>query len=176
LRLDTNRLVELADGCVEVLPTPKTSHQKVVQFLSNLLLAYVSGRNLGIVLFAPLRVRLRTGKFCEPDIVFLLAEHAEPAREDYWEGADLVMEVVSPDDPDRDWVTKRADYAEARIPEYWIIDPRTERITIFKLQGNAYAVHGEYGAEQVAQSAVLAGFTAPVTAVFAAAKKRVEGP
>ncbi len=34
LELGTNRLVEFADGCIEVLPTPTTLHQPIVRFLS----------------------------------------------------------------------------------------------------------------------------------------------
>src|SRR2546423_14435448 len=63
LALATNHLVEFSDGFIEVLPMPTSSHQFIVQYLSNLLLAFISRRNLGSVLFAPLRVRLRKGKF-----------------------------------------------------------------------------------------------------------------
>ena len=34
-------------------------------------------------------------------------------------------EVVSPDRPERDLVDKRIDYAEAGIPEYWVVDPHS---------------------------------------------------
>ena len=52
----------------------------------------------------------------------MLAEHADRMAEEYWRGADLVMEVVSggEDDRRRDLETKVAEYARARIPEYWI--------------------------------------------------------
>ena len=51
--------------------------------------------NLGEVLFAGVRVRLWPGKFREPDVLFMRAEHAGRITDEYWEGADLVMEVVS---------------------------------------------------------------------------------
>src|SRR5207247_6762550 len=35
-------------------------------------------------------------------------------------------EIVSPDDPERDLRVKRADYAEAGIPEHWIVNPADE--------------------------------------------------
>src|SRR5438874_1148099 len=160
LELDTNHLVEFTDGYVEVLPLPKTSHQRIVQYLSNLLLAFASARNLGTVLFAPLRVCLRKGKFREPDVVFMLSEHADRIGEEFWEGADLVMEVVS-DDPEsreRDLVKKRKAYASAGIPEYWIVDPQERKITVLKLAGKTYTVHGEYGVGARAESALLEGF------------------
>jgi Uma2 family endonuclease len=54
------------------------------------------------------------------------AEHRNRRTFDYWEGADLVVEIVNRDDPARDLETKRAEYAEAGIPEYWIVDPRLD--------------------------------------------------
>lgn len=81
----------------------------------------------GTVFFAPLRLRIRAGKFREPDLV-LLRDAGDPRRgNDFWTGADLVVEVVSPDDPDRDLRRKRADYAEARIP---VTKRLTVRITL----------------------------------------------
>ncbi len=165
----TSRLVECSQGRVEILPMPKMSHQKIVQYLSNLLLHFVSPRGLGTVLFAPLRVRLPAGTFREPDVVFMFAQHVERMGEDYWEGADLVMEVVSEDNRQHDLVAKRNDYAEAGIPEYWIVDPAQERITVLRLADGRYEPHGEFARGDRAGSALLPGFEADVSAVFAAA-------
>jgi hypothetical protein len=57
LALDTNHLVELADGRLEVLPMPTTSHQWIVLYLYGLLKAFAHPK-LGLVLTAPLPVRL----------------------------------------------------------------------------------------------------------------------
>jgi Uma2 family endonuclease len=167
---DTRHLVEFTDGCIEVLPMPKMSHQRILRFLHQLLFAFVVARRSGEVLFAPLRVRMRDGKYREPDIVFMKTEHAARMSEEFWDGADLVIEVISDDNRERDLVTKRADYAEAQIPEYWIVDPQSERITVLRLQGNEYVVHGEFAPGQQATSVLLSGFSASVSEVFQAAK------
>jgi Uma2 family endonuclease len=65
---------------------------------------------------------------------------------------DLVVEVVSPDDPGRDFVPKRGDYAEAGIPEYWIVEPGTETITVLTLAGGAYVEHGVFDRKAHASS------------------------
>ncbi len=174
LALETNHLVEFTDGFIEVLPMPKTSHQLIVQFLSNVLQAFVVAGNLGIMVFAPLRVRLRARKYREPDVVFMLREHADRVGEDYWEKADLVMEIVSgeQEDRDRDFVQKRRDYAAAGIPEYWIVDPREKQILVLRLQGSRYMVWGKYRIGEEASSVLLKGFSVSVNDVFAAARKR----
>jgi Uma2 family endonuclease len=97
-------------------------------------------------------------------------QHAGRMHEEYWEGADLVMEVVSADGRDRDRVRKRQEYAEGGIPEYWIIDPFERTITVLKLNGCAYTVDGQYRAGQVAKSVVLDGFSVDVDDVWSAEK------
>lgn len=170
LDLDTNHLVEFSHGYVEVLPMPTQSHQLIVAFLYNALLTFARARNLGRVLFAPLRVRLWEGKFQEPDVVFMLAEHADRCSDEYWEGADLVMEVVSEDGRYRDTVTKRREYARAGIPEYWIVDPQEERITVLTLAGDSYTVHGEFKRGTEATSVLLEGFAVSVDEALDAAE------
>jgi Uma2 family endonuclease len=169
LALRGNQLVEFADGFLEVLPMPTTSHQLLVVYLYGLLLAFTRPRGLGTPLVAPLRVRLWPEKFREPDLVFMRAEHADRIGEDYWTGADLVMEVVSggAEDRRRDLVTKRREYARAGIPEYWIIDPQEKRITVLRLAGKRYLVHGAFAGGETATSPTLPGFAVEVSEAFA---------
>jgi Uma2 family endonuclease len=167
LALHTNHLVELSDGVLEVLPMPTESHQSIVAYLYGALLAFVAPRRLGKVLFAPLRVRLWQGKIREPDIVFMLDEHRDRRAEKAWQGADLVIEVVSPDDPERDLERKPEEYARAGIPEYWIVNPLVGTITVLKLEGGRYVAHGEFRKGEKALSALLAGFEVDVSAALA---------
>ena len=123
----------------------------------------------GEALFSPLRLRIRHGKFREPEL--LLVRDARDARsgERFRTGADAVVEVVSPDDPERDLVHKRRDYAEAALPEYWIVDPGTEAITVLELGEDGYVEHGVYGRGERAGSPSLSGFGMDVGRVFDAA-------
>jgi Uma2 family endonuclease len=170
LDLHTNHLVEFSDGFVEVLPMPTTSHQDIVIFLFEALRAFILPGQLGKVSLAALRIRLWPGKFREPDIVFMLRENAARIAEQFWERADLVMEVVSGSDDDRrrDLVTKRSEYAQARIPEYWIVDPQEGRITVLRLAGDSYVVHGEFAKGSRATSVLLPGFSVDVSEALAA--------
>ena len=172
LAIDGNRLVEFSEGNLEVLPMPTTLHQWMVFLLCQRLNDFVSTRNLGLVLPSPLRVRLSAEKFREPDIVFMLKSHRNRIGDSYWKGADLVVEVVSdePEDRHRDLVTKRAEYALARIQEYWIEDPREKQITVLWLKGTKYQVHGTYGQGETAASRLLVGFSVDVDEVFAGPK------
>ena len=164
----SNRLIELTDGYIEELPVPTDEHQSLVACLYEAFSAFLRGRG-GKALFAPLRLRVREARFREPDLL-LVADATDPRRRSrYWVGADVVVEVVSPDQPERDLVEKRADYAEAGIPEYWIIDPRFDAVTVLALEGAVYVEHGVFTRGMRAESALLEGFSVDVDTVFDAA-------
>jgi Uma2 family endonuclease len=161
----SNRLVEFTDGALEVLPMPTERHQAISQFLLLALLQFLQPRG-GRVFYAPLRVQIRKEKFREPDLLVML-NAADPRRQDaFWLGADLVMEIVSPDNPERDKVVKRVDYAEALIPEYWIVDPEEETITVLRLEGEGYVEHGVFRRGEEATSRLLSGFYVAASEVF----------
>jgi len=164
LAFDENILIEFSDGRAEVLPMPTTSHQMILAFLYGKLAAFVAARNLGTVLFSALRIRLKEGKYREPDLVFMKAENSGRMGEVYWDGADLVLEIVS-ENRDHDLITKRREYAEAGISEYWIVDPREGRITVLRLEAgsNVYAEFGSFERGSIARSAMLDGFKVDVT-------------
>lgn len=161
----TNHLVEFTDGTIEVLPMPTDQHQVILAYLYGLLLTFLRPSG-GKVLFAPLRVRIRADKFREPDILLVRDANDSRRQNRYWFGADLVIEIVSPNDPERDTVVKRADYAEAGIPEYWIVNPENSTITVLSLEGDAYQEVGVYARGDTALSVLLSGFAVSVDAVL----------
>ena len=161
----SNRLIEFTDGHIQDLPVPTSAHQAVLLFLYLQFHSYLTPRG-GVAMVSALRMRIREGKFREPDLL-LLRDRSDPRYQDrYWLGADLVVEVVSPDAPHRDLVEKRADYAEAGIPEYWIADPRDQTIIVLALDGDTYVEHGVFARGRAATSPMFAGFTVDVAAVF----------
>jgi Uma2 family endonuclease len=161
----TNRLIEYADGHIEIVPMPTDDHQAILQWLLRVLETFMMARG-GVVRVAPLRLRLPSGRHREPDLLVLREATDARRQNDYWRGADLVAEVISPDDPERDTVVKRADYAAARIPEYWLIDPRVDEVIVLRLVGDAYTEHGRFGRGQVATSALLPDLAIPVASLF----------
>jgi Uma2 family endonuclease len=163
----TNRLFEFTDGVIEVLPTPTDYHQVVSRFLFLTFFAFIQPLG-GTVLYSPLRLQIREGKFREPDLL-LVRDARDPRRQNaYWLGADLVVEIVSPDHLQRDTEQKPLDYAEAHIPEYWIVNPQTATITVLTLVDHAYTTHGLYRRGETATSLLLPGLTIGVDAVFEA--------
>jgi len=161
----TNQLIEFTDGVIEVLPMPTDKHQAISRLLFLALLTFVQHLG-GTVFYAPLRVQVRPGKFREPDLLLLLDANDARRQNAFWFGADLVMEIVSPDRPEHDTEEKPADYSEARIPEYWIVNPIEETISVLHLTGDAYIAHGIFRRGELATSVLLEGFTVNVDAVL----------
>ena len=160
-----NRLLEFTDGRIEILPMPTDRHQTILQFLLIACLPVMREMG-GAVRFSPLRLRVGGGRFREPDLL-LVRDAADPRRGDaYWTGADLVMEVVSPDNPLRDTRDKPVDYARAGIPEYWIVNPLDETVTVLALDGETYAEHGVFRRGERADSAYVPGLAVDVAEVF----------
>jgi Uma2 family endonuclease len=161
----TNQLIEFTDGYLEGLSMPTRSHQRMLAWLYQLFVAFLRPHG-GEVLFAPLRLQIRPGKQREPGLLLVLDEQDPRNQDQFWLGADLVVEIVSADNPERDTVEKVADYAEAHIPEYWIVNPLDETITVLVLAGESYATHGVFRRGGSADSRLLPGFAVLVDSVF----------
>ncbi len=147
---------------------PTDTHQAVLAFFYDLLCDYIRPR--GVVRFASLRLCIREGKFRKPDL--LLRDRSDPRRQDrFWLGADLVVEMISEDCPQRDLVAKRTDYAEASIPEYRIADPRNSTIRVLALENETYVEHGVFARGDTATSRLLDGLSVDAGAVFDAPER-----
>lgn len=157
------RRVEFSDGRIEVLGMPTDRHQAIAGAAYVALVAYAQHTG-GCARPAGIRVRLGPGRFREPDVVFLTLERLHLRGEEYWNGAALVVEVVSASAEDRvrDLVVKRREYAQAAIPEYWIVDPVEETITVLRLEADVYVEHARLGSGAIVVSATLEGLTVPV--------------
>lgn len=167
----TNRRIEFTDGRLEFLAMPTEIHESMVRYLFFAIHAFVENQELGKVYWTGIRLRIRPRKIRLPDIIFLHKDHFQARHNRAWDGADLVMEVVSedPKDRQRDYEQKLLDYAEAKVAEYWIVDYERRVVLVHRLAGDHYELHGEFSHEQQATSALLDGFTIDVQSLFAQA-------
>ncbi|MEM9367895.1 MAG: Uma2 family endonuclease [Planctomycetota bacterium] len=167
-RLHGNRMVELVDGYLEVLPMPTWLHQLMVDFLCDCLKSHLKRTTEGRVLQAPLPVRLFAGTIREPDVMYFAPGSEPEDPHDYPTHVDLAMEVVSDGSEARarDFEAKRGDYEKAGIPEYWIVDPEGKAITVLVLVDGGYIDHGVFGVDQEANGQLLPGFGVDVSALM----------
>jgi len=166
LALNTNHHVELSSGVLEIPEMPTRRHQVLVFFLCLCLRQFAAARRLGTSFLAPLPVRLWEGKLREPDVFFIRREHKDRIGEAHCGVPDLVMEVVSPGTRRLDQIIKAHEYAKAGIPEYWIVDPENETVSVLALKGTSYPRATPRGRGAAARSLVLPGFSLRIAEVM----------
>ena len=91
---------------------------------------------LGVVLMTGIPVRVRAGKMRQPGLVFMRTENRHRRGKQFWEGADLVVEIVSEGGRSRDLETKRGEYLAFGLLEYWIVDPLKRQVSILYRDGD----------------------------------------
>ena len=168
---DDGMRYEVIRGELYMSAAPRPIHQRIIVRISSSLDTFLRQRNLGEILTAPIDVLLpqKLGDPVQPDIVVIRSERLQIVGELNIQGApDLVMEVLSPSNPAHDRDLKYELYAEAGVPEYWIIDPHERTVEIFVLSSGAYELLGRFGENETADSQVLDGFAVSVNEIIPA--------
>ena len=169
---------EIVDGVLYMTPSPSWSHQEIVGRLFRYLSTYVESANLGGVFVAPIDVELSPDRVFQPDVVVLLKTSREKLKGRHIVGApDMIVEVVSPGSATTDRYDKYRAYAQAGIPEYWIVEPGTQTVEVLTLpeagMGNGeevrYHSSGVFQGKAILPSLVLPGFEVPVEQFFVSA-------
>ena len=159
---------ELLEGELVLTAAPNLAHQKVLFRMARLVEDFVLERGLGEVFIAPTDVVLSDTNVVQPDVLFVSKDRKSILGADNIRGApDLVVEVISPSNPERDLVRKREIYARHGVGEYWIADPDARSMRVMVLEGEAYRVAGEYGIGDTLTSSTLKGLDLVVGDVFA---------
>ncbi len=132
----TDTRYELVDGRLVALSTESDINDRIASFL------YAYFLQIGIPYYrlsmkTQIAVSGRLANARQPDLTVLSAAAVaalEGARQRLithdMPPPDLVVEVVSPRQADRDYRHKRTEYSGRHISEYWIVDPIEQRVTI----------------------------------------------
>ena len=131
---DDGKRHELIDGEHYVTPSPSLPHQSIAGTLHGLLWTYLRREPRGRVFFAPLDVVFSHLDIVEPDLLYVSnARAAEVLTEANVKGApDLVVEIKSPSTGTRDAGLKRRLYERFGVSEYWLVDPKTSTIAVYR--------------------------------------------
>ena len=165
---DDGRRYEIIAGVLYVSNAPNSEHQLVVGEIIRQMASFVKINQLGKVLMAPFEVHLsQQSRPVQPDILFVKAERWPQAKVQFFEGApDLIVEVLSPSNMRTDRVVKFTAYEQAGVAEYWLVNPLMRTVEVYTLSNGEYALLGEFAAETVITSAVLAGLELVNSSLF----------
>ncbi len=129
---DEDTRLELIDGALIMHSPANIRHESLFKFLLFLLDGYGTrsgaGQAYGSRTPLMLDLGLDEARRVEPDIIFIRTENLHRLGDTALEGpADLVIEILSPATREYDLGEKRGVYADAGVPEYWMIDPMDQR-------------------------------------------------
>ena len=119
-------------------------HERIVDYLRMLLNAWLAGNPIGVLVGTPFVMRTDvapSGRL--PDLQLILNSNPGDLTETAMLGpADLCVEVVSAESVTRDYREKLAEYEQAGVREYWLIDPFRTQALFHRLSSNGgYARH-----------------------------------
>jgi Uma2 family endonuclease len=139
---------DLIDGVIYMASPESTEANDLFGWLFSLMHTYAAEKNLGRVFAERVAFRLGERQGPEPDIAFVRVEHADRIHRGHVVGPpDLAIEIVSPESAERDYVRKRQQYQQAKVPEYWIIDEEMGTVLLLRLdkRGRFREVHPRKG-------------------------------
>ncbi|CAA9589842.1 MAG: hypothetical protein AVDCRST_MAG88-4671 [uncultured Thermomicrobiales bacterium] len=135
---DGNRY-EIIGGDLLVTPPPSTEHQGISAILADLLFR-ARRAGYGRSFAAPTGVVLPTGDSAEPDLLFIRRDRLHIIAPDKVRGVpDLVIEILSPSNPENDLIRKYQANKRAGVPFYWVVDPAARAVQPYTLREGAYA-------------------------------------
>ena len=130
---------QLIQGRLVMSPAPGIYHQIIVKNLMYAFEAFLRSNPSGMVLSAPVDVRLSEENVFQPDLVYIKRDRLSIVEHHLVRGApDLVIEVLSPATASYDVNQKKQVYAAHGVDEYWIIDPNDRSVTVHRRLDDAY--------------------------------------
>ncbi len=163
---------EYWDGELIELPPESELNDWIAMSLRDIFIQYVSPRLVKVgrcEVEVPGRPRTRY-----PDLVVLREEHLPLTQRKLFISREmappqLALEVVSPGDTNRkrDYEAKRRQYQERGIPEFWLVDPEQQIITVLTLEEDEYQELGVFEGAMALSSALLGSLPVTVQQVFA---------
>ena len=165
---DDGKRYEIIRGEKFMSAAPIPKHQIVSMKLIRVVDHWVEANKLGICLYAPIDVVLADDSVVQPDIIFIRKDRMGIIGEKAITAApDFVIEILSDSTRKLHLVLKRNLYASYGVREYWIVDPKAERIDIYILEKDELVKKVEITEGEARSLAVLPGLAIPLREVFA---------
>ena len=161
---------ELIDGEHYVTASPNLRHQRVSGHLFSLIDAWLEEHPIGQVYHAPTDVVFSNVNVAVPDLIYVSNERmAQIATRQNLRGApELVIEIGSPSTRRRDETIKRRLYERSGIDEYWIVDPETDVVRVYRREETKFNRATELSREagDVLTTPLLEGLDLPLSRIF----------
>lgn len=135
-----NERWELIDGIPYLQAAPTWQHQEILGNLFFQIKGYLIGKECKVFM-SPFDVCLESKEdsknVFQPDIV-IICDLNKLKKTGYFGSPTIAIEIISPSTAKHDRIKKFNKYLDAKVQEYWIIEPTEKIIEIFTLKDNQY--------------------------------------
>ena len=163
---DAPRIEIIEEVVYDMSPAPIAKHQVAVALFHHRIYGHLRGKKIGRVFLSPIDTELDRTTVVQPDVIFF--RWGRPAkwqpRAPFREAPDFVAEVLSPGTAVKDTTVKRDKYERAGVGEYWILDPETEGVVVYRLREARFELQQPEGMSVA--SSVIDGFALDVDAFW----------
>jgi Uma2 family endonuclease len=164
---DDGNKYEIIEGELIMSPAPFTIHQIVKGNLYFEMRKFIVDKKIGTIFDAPTDVVLSETNIVQPDILFILKDNSYIITDANIKGVpDLVVEVISPSTGYYDLTSKKDIYEKFGVREYWIVDPKKQRIEIYENTGQKFELNQRAEKEGKITSQVLKGLQLSLKKIF----------
>jgi len=119
-----------------MMAAPAIDHQRIVREIGGELRDYLKGKSCELFI-APFDVFLfeknnksKCQNVFQPD-VFVVCDEKKKSQHGINGAPDFVVEVVSPSNPEHDYIDKLNVYMKYGVKEYWIVNPMKKKIFVY---------------------------------------------
>jgi len=164
--------VELFKGkIVAMSPAPASDHQRVSAKIGTPIFLFLENSPCE-VFYAPFDVRLESVKkdeknytVVQPDIS-VICDPTKIDKRGCLGAPDLVVEILSPGNTDKEMKYKFELYESSGVKEYWIVQPNEKLVFVYHLENGQYVNHRPLILSDTLQSKILSGFELELSKIF----------
>jgi len=165
LPADGNRY-EVIDGVLYMTTAPSSFHQWIIRQIVRVLFQHIDDAGVGITTWSPIGLFMPGCDPVQPDILVIRTADLDMFQDSRIYGIPaLLIEVLSPSNPNQDIKVKRGAYARAGVPEYWIVRPASRDVLVCSQPDTMLSDYAQV--QHVAPDSELVSPTMPIHAPIA---------
>jgi len=150
---------EVINGELVMVEAPNTIHQNIIIKIIYEIEDFLRQQKIGKIFCSPTDIKFNDTNVVQPDILFISKERLNIITENNINGApNLIMEILSPGTAYYDLIGKKELYEQFGVKEYWIVDPRKQRVDVYQNVKQQFELDQRIELEGIVTSVVIKGF------------------
>jgi len=164
--------VELIKGRIFEMSAPNRMHQEISSYIHGMIFIYLQDKSCKVY-SAPFDVRIPRKNKDDEDVITVLqpdicviCDLSKLDTRGCIGAPDIVVEILSPGNNDKELKNKFEIYEESGVKEYWVVIPQVKSMMVHTLANGKYQSSRLLVAGDLVSSSVLEGFTLDIKELF----------